>query len=319
MKKTSTLKHLSLCFAIVILLCATLLVPVSADNTVLANLMPSHDTDRGNLTLTGCTMEENANGSVTFTLTESSASINMVFAEGLYKEGSGTIYNDEPIDLSKPAYFVYDYASADGVTFGSLIAHYTRKDKSADNKNADLFLNSMEGSDYKDYQKVAGEGYGIWDWGQYVTEKKDGLFDDKIHRFTYLEGTLSGTIGSKLTIYSYYVSSTDSVDGLGAIRPKKAEPEESDVSETQSIVSEAESIDESVPDESDTSSAEESKELSSDAEPNESKAPEKSEAENSEKDTGDEDGLKPIYYVLIVAGALIIIGVIAFAVMKKKK
>jgi hypothetical protein len=219
------IKQISIIAIALLMLIIQLIVPASAANTVLANLMPSKDTKVGKLALEGCTMTENNDGSVTFTLTATSATFKMVFAENVYKEGSGgTIYSGEAFNIRNDVFVVFDYGTADGITFDA-IAHYTRKDKAANNVLADLYLSSMQSTDanLKKYQKLGGDGFGVWDLGSYVrNEKKDaGIFEDNMHRFCNLEGNLSGKVGGKLTIYKFYASSTADVKDLGKVRPQK--------------------------------------------------------------------------------------------------
>jgi len=316
-------KQISLLTVIVMLLSLLLFLPVSAEETKLANLLPSNKTERGSFTSDGCTLKDNADGSVTLTLTATTATFTMTFTEGLFAEGGGTIYCDEPINLTNPAYVVYDYASADGVTMPKLIAHYTRKDKAATSILADLYLTSMEDTvKYPEYSKQAGAGFGVWDWGKYVTTKEGGtcLFDDKTHRFASTEGSLDGKVGAKITLYSLYVSSSPDVVGLGTTRPEPTVFETSTASQatstTESVVSTAES---SVATSSTTSSVT-SKETSNNS--TSSKTESKATTASSKSDTSsqaEDDGLEPIYYILIIAAAIIIIGGVVFFVMKKKK
>lgn len=231
------IKQISLFAVALLMIVAQFIISASAESTVLTNLIPTKDTTKGKLTLTGCTMTENSDGSVTFTLTATSANVKMFFAENVYQEESGgTIYSGEAFDITKGAFVVYDYASADGVTFSKFVAHYTRKDKAANNTLADLYLNSMEGSDYAKYRKVGGAGYGVWDLGTYVTtEKKDtGVFDNHLHRFCDLDFDMVGKVGAKLTIYKFYVSSTADVKDLGKVRPEPTKFESSAASSVTS-------------------------------------------------------------------------------------
>jgi hypothetical protein len=318
MKKFKLTKSLAL-LTVTAMLFGLILLPVSAEENMIADLLPSKDVSKGNLTLQGCTMVENEDGSVTFTLTSPNASFKMVFAENFYKEGAsgGSIYNDMPIDLSEPAYVVYDYGSADGVALSGTIAHYTRKDKAPNSTLADLYLVSMEGTDYAQYSKAKGDGYGIWDWGTYVTSDSKKIFDDNIHRFCDLESNLSGTVGASITFYAFYVSSTDQIEGLGSVRPtlntdeSEAESEDEDESEQdESEEDEDESEDESEEDEDNSEEADESDTESED---------EGAKSADAQSETDESDGTKPIIYILIIAGALIVIGAIAYLFIRKKK
>lgn len=314
--KHNMMKTSLLLILIIMLIGSILCIPVLAKDTVIANLLPSNDSERGNLTLTGCTLEENSDGSVTFTLTKKSASFKMVFAESFYAEGKGgTIFNDEPIDLSKPAFMVYDYASADGVTLGDVIAHYTRKDKAPANTLADLYLISMEDQKFGQYSKAKGVGFGVWDWGTYVSSVDTKRFDDNIHRFVDFEGSLAGNIGSKITIYSFYVSSTFDVKDLGKVRP---EPTLEEIKEESSSVSK-ESIEESNTSDNESSQLENSKEDSNVSSEAESSIV-SNESNNSEASDDDKsDDNNTLIYIIAIAGGLIVIGGIAYLLMKKKK
>lgn len=319
---TNFTKKVALITVIFMLLSALLIFSTSADDTVIADLLPSNNEERGKLTLIGCTLEENSDGSVTFTLTDNNASFKMEFTEDFYAEGGGgTIHNDQPVDLSNPAFVVYDYASADGVQLSGTIAHYTRKDKAAANTHADLYLVSMEGNDYTEFVEESGDGYGIWDWGRYVSKENTKLFEDKIHRFVNLESSLTGNVGSKITFYKFYVSSTNEVEGLGAVRPEPtntetSEPEESEESEEEESEDNSSEIDESVEDKSDQSDVsveDNDDEASSDKE---DLSDISSEVQGEESEDDGEDKSTVIY---IVIGAIIVIALIVFLVMKKKK
>lgn len=323
MKKTSALfiKRIVALTMVTLLICTLFLIPVSADDTIIANLLPSNNEENGKLTLDGCTLEENDDGSITFTLTKATATFKMVFAESFYAEGKGgTIYNDSPIDISKPAFVVYDYASADGVKMSEVIAHYTRKDKAPDNKLADLWLTSMEDPKYAEYSEVSGEGYGVWDWAKYVNASKEKkVFDDNIHRFCDLTGNLAGTVGSKITLYSFYVSSTKDVKDLGKVRPEptKQETSSEEPAEESSVAPTEDNSEESeISEESEASSEDTSSEISKEES---TVSAEQSEQESSETDTDESDGTSPLIYIAIIAGALIIIGLIIYFAKKNKK
>lgn len=316
------IKKLSLLAVALLILVAQLIIPAAAASNVLADLIPSKNTSKGKLTLTGCTMTENSDGSVTFTLTATEATFKMAIAENVYQEESGgTIYSGDAFDITKGAFVVYDYASADGVKFTEVIAHYTRKDKAASSALADLYLNSMEGTDFKDYQKQAGEGYGVWDLGTYVTKvKKDtGVFDNKMHRFCDLTGKMSGKVGAKITIYKFYVSSTDNVTNLGKVRP---EPTQLDTSSSVTSSEVTSSVDTSsdIPSQADSSETSSVANESSTASTSSAASSTQSTVSNTSSAAADaESDNNTLTYVLIGVGAVIIIGAVVFFVLKKKK
>ncbi|GEM_PF-1344530 len=236
MKKIRLLS-LALVVCIVASLCVCFGVTAeTAEDYLLADLRFSEDNTRGQLQLTGAVIydEDIVTGAVTIELTSASATVDMIFAENFFAEGgSGTVHAGEAInvnDTAKHPYFAYDYASADGVVVGNCIAHYTRKDKAANSSVADLWLSSMTGNDYTQYQKVVGDGYGVWDWGAYLASKgTSGVFDDGMHRFTDVTCPLVGTVGSRITFYTFgvYYTCDNEILQLGTERPEPTPKEES--------------------------------------------------------------------------------------------
>lgn len=316
-------KQMALLAVALFILVAQLIIPASAESTVLADLIPSKNTAKGKLTLTGCTMTENSDGSVTFTLTAAEATFKMVFAENVFSEGSGgTIISGDAVNVKNGAFVVYDYASADGVTL-TAIAHYTRKDKAAGKTLADLYLNSMEGTDYKQYQKSAGTGYGVWDVGAYITSDKDKKqFDDGLHRFCDLTGSLKGKVGTKLTIYKFYVSSTSDVKDLGKVRPEPTKIESSAASSATSSVASSvatSSVASSIASDSKATSSAKSETASSESKAASSAASSAKSVSSAASDTVPTEESNTLTYVLIGVGAVIVIGVVVFLVAKKKK
>lgn len=197
---------------------------------IVHSLLPAADDSNGKVTVNNCEYTCNADGSVTFTVTGAGASVNIVYVEG------ATVWAGDAFNAKEGAYFVVDYGSADGATLGqSTQAHYTRKDKEANGTVADLWLTSMEGADYAQYQKAKGDGYVIWDIGTYISSSDSKVFDDGMHRFTSLELYIEGPVGSSVTVYRFYVGTADAVEGIGSVRPEAKEPEESDESEPPAI------------------------------------------------------------------------------------
>lgn len=318
------IKQISILAIALLILIVQLIIPASAADTVLQNLMPSKDTKIGKLTLEGCTITENKDGSVTFTLTATTASFKMVFAENVFKEGSGgTIYSGDAFDITKGAYVVYDYASADGVAFNSFVAHYTRKDKAANNTLADLYLNSMEGNDFRDYQKQVGTGYGVWDLGSYVSKSKGdaGIFDDHMHRFCDLDVKMSGKVGGKLTIYKFYVSSTADVKDLGKVRPEPTANTSSAV--TSSAVTSSEVTSSVATSSVATSSAATSSTATSSAAQTSSTAASSTAASSAVSSTASDDNNSDEnsnWWIYVVIGVVVVAaaGVIIYFATKKK-
>lgn len=189
---------------------------------IVHSLLPAENEANGKVTATDCKITYNDDGSVTFTVTGAAPRVVVTFAEDT------TIYAGDSFNVREGAYFVFDYGSADGATLAdSTQAHYTRKDKEASGKVADLWLSSM--MTMTAYQKANGDGYGIWSLGDYlVTEKGDaGIFDDNMHRFTSVEFNITGAVDSSVTVYRFYIGTADAVEGLGAVRPEAPAPEES--------------------------------------------------------------------------------------------
>ncbi len=192
---------------------------------IVHSLLPEENDANGKVTTNACDIVYNTDGSVTIKVTGAGASVNVVYVDG------STVYAGDAFNAKEGAYFVVDYGSADGATLNkNTQAHYTRKDKEAAGTVADLWLTSMEGTDYAQYQKTKGEGYVIWDIGTYISSSDSKVFDDGMHRFTSLELYIEGPVGSSVTIYRFYVGKSDTVEGLGSVRPEKA-PEESNPEE----------------------------------------------------------------------------------------
>ena len=326
-------KFISVLLALLLAVTGIFALTASAaeEDTIIHSLLPSNKSEDGVLTSSGCTIAYNDDGSVTITLTETAASVTMTFIDG------SIIYADHPFNVNEGAYFVYDYASADGAELGgTCIAYYTRKDKEAAGTYAELWLVSMEGSDYAQYSKASGEGFGIWDLGSYISSSDAKKFDDGLHRFVSVTFPVNGPVGSSLTLYRYYVGTADSVEGLGSVRPtvnEVSEPEESLTEDTSvnEVSTEPEVSEDEVSAEPDTSAADVSAADTSDepdasaadvsAEPEESKADGESEAPSAadeSADTGKESGAS-VWLWVGIAAAVIAAAVIVFVIVKKNK
>lgn len=296
------------------------------EDTIIHSLLPSNKSEDGVLTSSGCTIAYNDDGSVTITLTATAASVTMTYIDG------SIIYADHPFNVNEGAYFVYDYASADGAELGgTCIAYYTRKDKEAAGTYAELWLVSMESSDYAQYSKASGEGFGIWDLGSYISSSDAKKFDDGLHRFVSVTFPINGPVGSSLTLYRYYIGTADSVEGLGSVRPtvnEVSEPDESvtedtsvDEVSTEPEVSEDEVSTEPEVSENEASAEPDTSAADVSAEPEESKADEESEvpsAADESADTGKENGAS-VWLWVGIAAAVIAAAVIVFVIVKKNK
>lgn len=296
------------------------------EDTIIHSLLPSNKSEDGVLTSSGCTIAYNDDGSVTITLTATAASVTMTYIDG------SIIYADHPFNVNEGAYFVYDYASADGAELGgTCIAYYTRKDKEAAGTYAELWLVSMESSDYAQYSKASGEGFGIWDLGSYISSSDAKKFDDGLHRFVSVTFPINGPVGSSLTLYRYYIGTADSVEGLGSVRPtvnEVSEPDESvtedtsvDEVSTEPEVSEDEVSTEPEVSENEASAEPDTSAADVSAEPEVSKADEESEvpsAADESADTGKENG-SSVWLWVGIAAAVVAAAVIVFVIVKKNK
>ena len=217
-------KLVSLMIIAAMLITAALTLSVSAEEAnLLVDMRPRADHTADIQAVSGCEIEYEDDGTAVITLTSFSATVDLTFVS------SGAVLYGEEIDVSRGAYVVVDYASADGVVFdGNVQAHYTRKDKEASGTVADLYLTSMEGADYTKYQAAKGKGYVVWDWGTYVSSDAKKVFDNKLHRFTSMHFVLQGAVGKKMYIYKFGIYDGTDIPGLGATRPEPTpEPVES--------------------------------------------------------------------------------------------
>ena len=226
-EKKSMKKFISAILVLMLVFTSLFVISTSAAEAddIVHSLLPAANDVNGKVTTNNCDITYNDDGSVTFTVTGAGASVNVVYAEG------ATVWAGDAFNAKEGAYFVVDYGSADGATLGqSTQAHYTRKDKDAAGTVADLWLTSMEGSDYAQYQKAKGDGYVIWDIGTYISSSDSKVFEDGMHRFTSLELYVDGSVGSSVTVYRFYVGTADAVEGIGTVRPEAKVP---DVSEDE--------------------------------------------------------------------------------------
>lgn len=286
----------------------------SAEESVLLDLLPKKDMNSDMLSCTGCALDYNFDGSVTVTMTATSATVVVTLVDG------GTILMGEPLDLSKNAFVVADYGSADGVTL-VIHANYTRKDKEAAGTVADLFLSSMESSEYAQYAKTKGSGYVIWDWGTYVSSAPAKIFDNKLHRFTRVEYTFTGAVGTKLTLYRFYVGSSETVDGIGTVRPEKTViAVSSEAPEESSAVSEAvsEATSEAVSEVTSEAVSEATSEAVSEA-TSETASTAVSAASSSASSVSEEEDGFPTWAWIAIAAAVAVIAAAVILIVKKKK
>ena len=194
------------------------------ESDVIVDLMPTEALLKdGLITCTDCELKFEFDGSVVIKITGSLPQVDVKWIDG------GTIYAGGNIDLSNPAYFCLDFgvtgsAGFDNTAQRPAIFYYTRKDKAETGTLATLWYVSVAvNTDYVQYQKQIKSDetgvYVVWDWGTYIASSEAKLFDDKIHRFEYMELPLVGNVGDTLTLYSLCVVSNPDVAGLGDIRP----------------------------------------------------------------------------------------------------
>lgn len=328
-----------LCALLVLVLFAVpVLLSVSAESAVdedvlLSDLIPSDDTQ---IAAQDCEVTFNRDGSMTVRITGAAPTLKVTLAEG------ATLYTGAAVDLSdtanNPAYVAVDFGVAGNVLFDHMILHYTRKDKTAQNTVADLYLNSMFSADYVQYRKQASEAgytagtalvngsnyYVVWDWGTYISGGDGKLNDDGRHHFTDIDVSFTGsTIGSEITFYTIAVVSDPEVE-LGTVapdpiedpsedEPSEDEPSEDEPSEDEPEESSAEPAEssEEAPSAAASSVATSSAATSSTAADASSVASTSSEAESGGLGTGAIVG--------IIVAVVAVIAVVVVVVVKKKK
>lgn len=321
---------------VLVLLAVPALLAVSAESAVdedvlLSDLIPSDDS---NMDPTDCEVEFNRDGSMTIRITGAAPVLKITLAEG------ATLYTGNPVDLSdtanNPAYVAVDFGTAGSIQFAHMILHYTRKDKTAQNTVADLYMNSMCDDNYKEYRKQISEVgytagtvltnganyYAVWDWGTYISSSDAKLNDDGRHHFTDIEINLTGsTIGSEVTFYTIAVVSDPDVE-LGTVTPDPIEDEPSEDEPSEDEPSEDE------PEESSEASEEASSEAPSAAASSEATSSETSAAASSTADTSsvagtsseaESGGLGTGAIIGIIAAVVVVIGVVVGVVVARKK
>ena len=228
-------KVLCALLACLLLALPLLALPVSAGSAaegMLSDLLPAGEDDLWLVSAYDCDVRLNNDGSMTFKVTGTYPSLWLDMAL------DDRIFLGDAIDANQPAYFALDFQTAGSIVLRNMIFHYTRKDKAAMDTVADLWLDSMYGSDYASY-RVQSDGmpydpaaaipngtvrYVVWDWGGYLRDGSNKLFDDGMHHFTYMEMDLTGSaIGSELTFYTMGVVSDPNVE-LGQHTPEPVEP-----------------------------------------------------------------------------------------------
>ena len=322
----------SVLLAVLLLAITVLGVSVSAESTldpdvIISDLTPCKDMEK-DLVLNGCTVSFDRDGIATFTLTATTATVHIDYAD---VQNNIVLYGSE-IMPAEGAYFVVDYGTLDNVSLQDTFWHYTRKDKEAAGTVADLYLKSMnDDPSYASYSSLNTKengGASVWDWGTYVASSDAKLFTDKGHYFTSMELTMVGAIGSEVTFYTIAVTNTNELEGIGEIRPEPKEPEEpsdepveSSEEPTESSEEPAESSEE--PAESSEEPAESSEEpaATSSEEPATSAEESKAESKAEEsKPADDEGGLSTGAIIGIIIGAVVVIGgAVAGIILAKKK
>lgn len=321
-------KALSLIVVAIMLVAAVLPMTAMAEDELLVDLRPQKSFKSDMMKVNGAELSYEKDGTVVVTLTQTYATIEITLVD------KGVVNYGDEIDVSKPAFVVVDYASADGVTFGTAakpLAHYTRKDKDATGDVADLYLGSMESSDYANYAAKKGDGYVAWDWGTYVGSSDSKVFDNKLHRFTSIEYEFTGSVGMKMYIYKFGVYNTAELEGLGKTRPEPTVIEESSEEPVESSEEPVESSEEPVesseePTESSEAVTESSEVATSETESaDESVVEQTSDSESSEtaestaESKDDEGGLGVGGIIGIIVAVLAVAGVAAYFIVKSKK
>ena len=175
--------------------CAACFVLTAGAATGSLSFLPN---DKSNNTATGCEYKINDDGSVTVTLTATEAKLEVVF-----NDGSALL--DNTIDMQNDGkYVAVSYVATGNAAIGfGTITNYTRPDKAADGKLADLYYNSMiNDSAYAQYQGNVVEGRCFtWDLGSYLSSKlQDGDPDTEIIKTTFI---FTGAVGDTITLYKY--------------------------------------------------------------------------------------------------------------------
>ncbi len=210
---------------------------------MLVDLMPDAELDKSIITATDCEVRNNDDGSLVVKVTGSNPTLIVNFAEG------STLQIGSKIDVSQPAFFALDFGTAGSISIDHMIFHYTRKDKAAENKVADLYMESMYSSDYAAYRKQVDKNtfvstkkyddgsvnFVVWDWAGYLNaEASKKVFDDKMHHFTQLDLGLKGsTVGSELTFFTMGLVQDENVE-LGKTQPAPLETSGSTSSSSES-------------------------------------------------------------------------------------
>lgn len=237
-------------------------------------------------TATGCDYVINADGSVTVTLTATSATLEVVF-----NDGSALV--DNKINMKENGKVVaVSYDATGSATLGAgTITKYTRKDKpTTDDKAADLYLNSLAiDTNYANYRTTVSDTACAWDLRAYLTDKGTYMPDDGIIEIVKTTFMFSGAVGDTITIYKYGIYA-DIPEDLG----KESEAPSDESSEPADVSSAAESETASEA-ESEAASVAESEAASS--------AAASSAAESSKTPVTGDAGVAAIVVLAVVAAA----------------
>ena len=164
------------------------------------------------ISVEGATLETDANGTATITLTASVAIVNVIFkdAEGTYEEVTSQIRDEQK-------YIRYFFDFGEGITKLEVHGHYKRGDKD----DADLYLSGMQNAGTYFVLGGTPEGtYGVWDITKYLADRAERGYvpEDGVIEFHDNEFRIEGEIGSVLTIY-YYDLADSYEDDFGTVIP----------------------------------------------------------------------------------------------------
>jgi len=191
------------------------------DYDVAASLLPDPN---GDMTVEGCTVTENADGSVTITVTEGSThKVTM-----LYKDGETVL--DEKYSTVANYHFAYWYEITGNAKFDAR-AYYQRKDKVAD-----LYISGMQNNDKYLVKGTKDSNFGVWSIYDYLTKEKGADFvtgDFAVLKFDKIEYEIKDCkVGDTVTIYYHGTMKKDEIpEDFGT---KAAETPSEDPSEAPS-------------------------------------------------------------------------------------
>lgn len=190
--------------------------------------------DKSNNTATGCEYKINDDGSVTVTLTATSATLDVVF-----NDGSALL--DNKINIKEDGrYVAVSYATTgNGALATSTITNYMRE-KEGQAQKADLYLESMAVTpDYAQFRGNEGENCFTWDLRAYLTSKSyvPASGETEIIETKFM---FTGDVGDTITIYKYGIYA-DVPEDLGKEGEASTDESSEPADESSAAASEAES------------------------------------------------------------------------------